>query len=53
MPIYKLIEYYDNYYKISGGLLQHFFTEPTFTENGVIIDFLDGNDSVSFKFKQI
>ena len=50
--MYDLIEYSDNYSKISGNLWQYYRDEPFINDNGVIIDVPDNPDSVSFKSKQ-
>ena len=47
--IYNLIEYCDNYLKISGSLWQYYRDEP-FINNGTIIDISDDPDSASFKY---
>ena len=52
MPIYNLIEYSDNYSKISGNLSQYYRDEPFTNNDGVIIDFLNDRDNASFKYKQ-
>ena len=51
MPMYNLIEYSGNYSK-TGGLLQYYSDEPTFTNADVVANFSDTNNSASFKFKQ-
>ena len=52
MPMYNLIEYGDNYSKISGSLWQYYRDKPALGNNGNIIDSLnDNNNSISFKFK--
>ena len=53
MPMYKLIEYSDNYSKISGSLWQSERDEPALDNNNLIIDFpADSNDNNnSFKFR--
>ena len=51
--MYNLIEYGDNYSKISGSLWKYYRDEPALGNNGNIIDSLnDNNNSISFKFKQ-
>ena len=52
--MYNLIEYGDNYSKISGGLCQCCRDEAALTAAGAISDFPydDNNNSASFKFKQ-
>ena len=52
MPLYNLIEYSDNYSKISGSLWQYYTDEPFINNNGVIVDVPDHLDSASFKYKQ-
>ena len=50
--MYNLIEYGDNYSKISGILWQYYRDEPALDNNGNIIDSPnDNNNSISFKFK--
>ena len=53
MPLYNLIEYRNNYSKISGSLWQSYRDEPALDNNNVIIDFLadSNNNCNSFKFK--
>ena len=50
--MYNLIEYSDNYSKISGHLLEYWRNEPFLDDNGNIAIFPAKNKSVSFKFKQ-
>ena len=50
MPMYNLIEYSDNYSKISGSLWKYYSDEPALTNAGALADFT-GNIA-SFKFKQ-
>ena len=52
MPIYNLIEYSDNYSKISGNLSHYYRDEPFINNDGVIIDVLNDRDNASFKYKQ-
>ena len=52
MPIYSLIEYSDNYLKTSGSLWQYYRDDPDLNNDGVITDFPNDTDSVSFKSKQ-
>ena len=52
MPIYNLIEYCDNYSKISGNLSQYYRDEPFINNYGVIIDVLNDRDNASFKYIQ-
>ena len=52
--MYNLIEYSDDYSKISGSLW-HYYSyyrdEPFLNDNGPIADFPADNNSASFKFK--
>ena len=50
MPMYKLIEYRDNYIKTSGRLRQYHRDEPFLDTNGTTADF-PANNSTPFKFK--
>ena len=50
MSIHNLVEYSDNYSKISRSLWQYYRYEPALTDDGAIDDF-PGN-STSFRFKQ-
>ena len=43
MPMYKLIEYSDNYSKTSGILWQYCRDEPAVDNNGAIADFTEAN----------
>ena len=52
MPIYNLIQYSDNYSKISGRLWQYRRDEPALTHSGVIAYFHATDNQASFKFKQ-
>ena len=52
MLMYDLIEYSDNYQKISASSWQHYRNEPTINSNGVVMDFTDDTDIASFKHKQ-
>ena len=54
MPIYSLIEYIDNYSKISGNLWQYFSNEPPVNAaEGNIVDFTEANaNSNLFKIKE-
>ena len=45
MPMYNLIEYSDNYSKISESLWQCYRDEPFFDNNGAIADFRADNNS--------
>ena len=50
MSMYNLIEYSDNYLRISGILQQYYTDEPALNNADGIIDFLDAdNNSTSFK----
>ena len=50
MLMYNLIEYSDNYSKISGGLWHYYRGEPILA-NGAIADFpTDNSNSAPFKF---
>ena len=51
MPMYNLIEYSDNYSKISGGLWQYFKDIPAIDNDGDIADFNGANATDSFNFK--
>ena len=52
MPMYNLIEYSDNYFKISGSLW-HYRDESFLNANGAIADLpADNNNNVSSKFKK-
>ena len=50
--MYNLIEYIDNYPKISGSLYQRCRDEPASDNNGSIVNFTTYNATVSFKFKE-
>ena len=52
MPMYNLIEYRDNYSKISGSLWQYCRDEPFIDNNGDIFDIPDDPDTTSFNYKQ-
>ena len=52
MLMYNLIEHSHNYSKTSGSLLQYYRDELALNAAGGIIDFLEYNNSASFKFKQ-
>ena len=43
MPMYNLIEYSDNYFKISGNLWQYHKVIPVVNSNGDIVDFNGAN----------
>ena len=51
MPMYNLIEYSDNYSKISGSLWQYCKEVPAVDNNGDITDFNGANATDSFNFK--
>ena len=46
MSMYNLIEYIDNYLKMTKSYWQYYRDEPALS------DFADANNSASFKFKQ-
>ena len=47
-----LIEYSDNYFKLSGSLW-HYYRDKPFLNNGAIADFpMNNNNSAAFKFKR-
>ena len=50
--MYNLIQYSDNYSKISGSLWQYYRDEPFICNNSNIIDVSDDPDCASFKYKQ-
>ena len=51
MPMYKLIEYSDNYSKTSGGLWQYCKVIPAADDERDIVIFNSANDTDSFNFK--
>ena len=51
MPMYKLIEYNDNYSIKSGSLWQYCKDIPLVNDNGNIVDFNGANATDSFNFK--
>ena len=51
MPMYNLIEYSDNYAKLSGSLWQYCKDIPALNANDEIIIFAEGNLTDSFNFK--
>ena len=51
VPMHNLIEYRDNYSKISGCLWQYHKDIPAVNNNGDIVDFNGANDTYSFDFK--
>ena len=50
--MYNLIEYSDNYWKISGGLWQYFKEIPAANDDGNFVDFNGANATDSFNLKQ-
>ena len=50
MPMYNLIEYSDDYVKITGRLCLYYRDEPALTNNGTLGNF--PANSALFKFKQ-
>ena len=53
MPMYNLLEYSDNYLKISRILWQYCRNEPAVNDNGGIIDFTaDNSETDSSKIKK-
>ena len=51
MPMYDLIEYSDNYSKISGSLWQYCKDIPAVDVNNAIVNFTNNNLTDSFNFK--
>ena len=52
MPMYNLIEYSDNYSKISGSLWQYCKNIPAVDNNNTIVNFTENlTDSFNFKVK--
>ena len=51
VPMHNLIEYRDNYSKISGSLWQYHKDIPAVNNNGDIVDFNGANATDSFNFK--
>ena len=51
MPMYNLIEYSNNYSKISGSLWQYCKELPAMNNEAAIIDFNEANATYSFNFK--
>ena len=49
--MYNLIEYSDNYWKISGSLWQYFKEIPAVNDDGNFVDFNGANATDSFNFK--
>ena len=52
MPMYKLIEYSENYPKTPGSLQQYYRDKPALTNAGTIANLNAANNNASFKFKQ-
>ena len=52
MPINNLIEYSDNYSKISGSLWQYYRDETFIDNDGDITDVPKDSNSASFKYKK-
>ena len=52
MPMYNLIEYNDNYSKISGSLWQYCKDIPTVNNNNAIVDFAENNLIIHLTLKQ-
>ena len=50
MPMYNLIEYSNNYSKISGNLWQYYGDESNLTDAVILANF--PSNSVSLKFRQ-
>ena len=51
MPMYNLIEYTDNYSKISGSLWQYYQDLPAVNNNDVVLEFDGANATDSFNSK--
>ena len=51
MPMYNLIEYSDNYSKISGSLWQYCKDIPAVDNHNAIVNFIENNLTDSFNFK--
>ena len=51
MPMYNLIEYSDNYSKISRSLWQYCKDIPTAENNNAIVNFAEDNITNSFNFE--
>ena len=51
MPMYNLIEYRDNYSKMSGSLWQYCKDIPAVNNNNAIVDITNNNLTDSFNFK--
>ena len=52
MPMYNLIEYSNNSFKISRSLWQYYRNEPVLTDADAIANFYAADNSALFKFKQ-
>ena len=48
MSMYNLIEYSNNYFKVSVHLWQYYRDKPALNGNGVIINFCDNTVSALF-----
>ena len=51
MPMYNLIEYSDNYSKITGSLWQYCIDTPAVNNNNAVVNFTENNLTDSFNFK--
>ena len=51
MAMYNLIQYSNNYSKISGNLFQYYRDKPALNNDGAIVNFADKYATDSFKFK--
>ena len=51
MQMYNLLEYSDNYSKVSGSLWQYYRDQPAWTDAGTIANFHAADHSDSPKFK--
>ena len=49
--MYNLMEYSDNYWKISGSLWQYYKDIPAVNNNGGIVNFNGANTTDSFNYK--
>ena len=52
MPMHNLIEYSNNYSKVTESLWQYYRDEPALTDDGTISNFHAAHNSSSYKFKQ-
>ena len=52
MPIYNLIEYKENYSKISGSVWKYHKDEPPLNNADTIVNLDDDNTGLSLKFKE-